>query len=66
MTTDLNDNDKQASVYSDIRSLCVNWSVWTREAVWFLYVTLLLNTESEWERVVYPQLKQETHIYFYC
>lgn len=50
MTTDLNDSDKQASVYGDIRSLCVNWSVWSRKAVWFASLWLFSSAQNQTER----------------
>lgn len=48
MTTDLSHNDKQASVYSDIRSLCVREliSLDQKGRVFSLSVTPLLYRES--------------------
>lgn len=56
MTTDLNDSDKQASVCSDIRSLCCELISLDRKGVWFVSLGLF-NTDSDSDGVVYPQLR---------
>ncbi len=63
MTTALSDNDKQVSVYSDIRSLCVCEliSLDQKGRVVSVSVTPLLEKESK-TRVVYLQ-RQQSHFY---